>query len=330
MVIFTIEKQSLHAIPAGVPTFERHPGRGRHLRPKPCIKAPAGGIRVGMRTHVRPPSHTLANRASTSRMRLVLATALLIGIAADAAAAAESGVQTTPDGKRTLVSKDVGDQRWAITRDLQDGTVTGNVFYPGGGAASFVWCERAADAPAGEGEIALSCYGADSCPAAPCTADAWSFIATVTLPSAFFEPPPAVDPDAVPTTRDELFAYLQGGGYRGFARESAVHASAGPHGGSVLTFINGALERSLAAGNAAHPKGAAAVKELYGADRTTLTGWAVEVKTEADSAGGQGWYWYEVFSTTDGSRPIEGFGNPVCTGCHAEGRDYVRIPFPLQ
>lgn len=281
-----------------------------------------------MRTDIEPPRP--APEEPRARRALLVAAALLIPLVACSAVAAESGVQITPDGKRTLASKDVGDQRWAITRDLQDGTVTGNVFYPGGGAASFVWCERAADGLAGAGEIALSCYGADSCPAAPCSADGWSFIATVTLPSAFFEPPPAVDPDAVPTTRDELFAYLQDGGYRGFARESAVHASAGPHGGSVLTFVNGALERSLAAGSATHPKGAAAVKEIYGTDRATLTGWAVEVKTEADSAGGRGWYWYEVFSTSNGSRPIEGAGNAACTGCHAEGRDYVRIPYPLQ
>ena len=265
------------------------------------------------------------------RARLLAAAVLLIALASSRPAAAQSGVQLTPDGKRTLVSKDVGGQRWAITRDLQDGTVTGNVFFPDGGAASFVWCERAAGdgGPAGEGEVALSCYGADPCLASPCSADGWRFIATIALPAAFFEPPPAVDPDAVPTTRDELFAYLQRGGYRGFARESAVHASDGPHGG-VLTFVNGTLERSLADGNAAHPSGAAAVKELYAADRATLTGWAVEVKTAADSAGGQGWYWYEVFSTSDGTRPIEGFGNPACTGCHASGRDYVRVPYPLR
>ena len=245
-----------------------------------------------------------------------------------APAAAQSGVQVTPDGKQNLVSKDVGDQRWAITYDLQDGTVTGNVFFPNGGAASFVWCERADEQPGG-GDVALSCYGADPCAASPCTQSQWSFIATVTLPAAFFEPPPAEDPDRVPTSSAELFAWLQAGRYRGFAAESGVHGSAGPHGG-VRTYVNGVLAASLAAGNAAHPSGAAAVKELYAPDRTTLTGWAVEVKVQADSAGGQGWYWYEVFSTTDGSRPIEGLGNAICTGCHAQGTDYVRIPFPLQ
>ena len=244
---------------------------------------------------------------------------------------AQSGVQITPDGKRTLISKDVGDQRWAITHDPQLGTVTGNVFFPGGGAILFVWCERAAEqggTPAGE--VTLSCLRSDPCIASPCTAGQWFFVADVTLPEAFFLPPPGPDADVVPTDASTLFAWLRAGRYRGFARESAVHATAGPHGGSVLTFVNAALAQSLAAGNASHPAGAAAVKELYAADRTTLTGWAVEVKTQTDSAGGQGWYWYEVFSTTDGANPIAGNGHPGCTGCHALGADHVRIPFPLQ
>ena len=41
---------------------------------------------------------------------------------------AQSGTRTTPDGARTLISKDVGAERWAITYRLADGRVTGNVF----------------------------------------------------------------------------------------------------------------------------------------------------------------------------------------------------------
>lgn len=261
------------------------------------------------------------------RVSIVLLAAAAALLSQVALAVAQSGVQVTPDGKQNLISKDVGEQRWAISLDRASGTVTGNVFFPGGGAAAFVWCERAAEQPGGD-DVALSCFGADPCDAAPCTREQWSFIDTVTLPAAFFEPP--VASDAVPTASSELFAWLQAGRYRTFSAESAVHPSAGPHGGAVRTFVNGALERSLAAGGAAHPPGSAAVKELYAADRSTLTGWAVEVKLQDDSDGGRGWYWYEVFSTTDGSRPIEGVGNSVCTGCHAQGADFVRIPFPLQ
>src|SRR5262245_1237489 len=57
----------------------------------------------------------------------------------------QSGVQISPDGKRVLISKDVGDERWAITLN-DDNTVTGNVFPQDGGPPQFVWCEPAAEA----------------------------------------------------------------------------------------------------------------------------------------------------------------------------------------
>jgi hypothetical protein len=249
-------------------------------------------------------------------------------------AGAQSGVQVTPDARLTLISKDVGDQRWAISYEPSSGAVTGNVFFPGGGEPVFVFCERTSDdgnPGDGDGEIGFSCSGADRCAMAPCAPEQWSFIAEVALPESFFLPPDGGSTDdAVPTSDGALFAYLQSGRYRSFAAESGVHPSAGPHGVGVRTYVNAPLESSFAAGASSHPVGAAAVKELYAGDGTTLTGWAVEVKTQPDSAGGQGWYWYEVFSTTDGSRPISGPGHPVCTGCHSEGIDYVRIPYPLQ
>lgn len=268
-----------------------------------------------------------------SAWQIVLARALVVlALAIPAASVAQSGVQVTPDGRLSLISKDVGDQRWAITYDPASGSVTGNVFFPGGGEPVFVFCERVQDdgnPDDGEGDVRLSCSGADRCPIGPCTPEQWSFIAEVDLPESFFLPPEGTPVDSVPTDDADLFEYLRAGRYRGFAAESGVHPSAGPHGRGVRSFVNGILERSLESGAATHPAGAAAIKELYAADGTTLTGWAVEVKTQADSAGGQGWYWYEVFSTTDGSQPISGQGRPVCTGCHALGRDYVRIPFPL-
>lgn len=48
------------------------------------------------------------------------------------------------------------------------------------------------------------------------------------------------DEDAVgvvPTSADELFAYLQSGAYKAFPHESAPHPSVGPH-GQVQTYIN--------------------------------------------------------------------------------------------
>ena len=133
-----------------------------------------------------------------------------------------------------------------------------------------------------------------------------------------------------PTEADALFQWLKDGGYTAWQAESGPHESTGPHGGKVRTFVNAALFESLAAGNTVHPKGAAAVKELYGSG-STITGWAAEVKTDDDSAGGQGWYWYENFSTTDPSNPVAaGNGKSLCFNCHSGGTDYVLTPFPLQ
>jgi hypothetical protein len=94
----------------------------------------------------------------------------------------------------------------------------------------------------------------------------------------------------------------------------------------VRTFLNPAIFASLSAGDPQHPAGAAAVKELY-FNGATVRGWAVMVKLQADSDLGRGWYWFESFGSGE---PLEGVGIGVCTGCHSAGRDFVRIPFPLQ
>ncbi len=134
--------------------------------------------------------------------------------------------------------------------------------------------------------------------------------------------PTVAGPVPIPTTARELLAWLQAGNYLSWTAESAPHASAGPHGGKVRTFLNDTVLDSLSAGNASHPAGSALVKELYfGGDTVAL--WAVSVKVQDDSAGGRGWYWWEGVG-------LAGLGQPACTGCHAAGRDYVRTPFPLQ
>lgn len=134
----------------------------------------------------------------------------------------------------------------------------------------------------------------------------------------------------VPSEAAALNAFLQARKYAAFRAESAVHPSSGPH-GKVRTFVNRALAQSLDAASAQHPIGAGSIKELYGADGTTLTGWAVEVKVRADSDAGKGWYWYEVFSVMPGASPVvDATGAPGCTGCHGSGaRDYFKSPWPL-
>ena len=128
---------------------------------------------------------------------LVLA---LAGTSPVIAMARESGFQISPDGRQALVSKDIGAERWVIVRG-EDGTVSGNVFR-GDGAPLFVWCQPREDAPGNDDGVALSCFGADTCPGAPCDDSRWGFIADVDLPASFFAPPTPTDtptPDDSPT-----------------------------------------------------------------------------------------------------------------------------------
>lgn len=137
----------------------------------------------------------------------------------------------------------------------------------------------------------------------------------------------------VPTSGDELFAYLQSGAYKSFAHESGVHISRGPHGeGGVITYLNPILKASLKAGNTTHPAQAATVKELYASDKETVMGWAVYVKTQDDGEEGKAWYWYEVLGTTDNSNTVaDGMGVQLCVGCHiASDKDFVLSDFPLE
>lgn len=138
---------------------------------------------------------------------------------------------------------------------------------------------------------------------------------------------PVVDVD-VPSDPAALQAWLAAGSYLTLPAESGRHASAGPHPGTVRTFLTPSLMASLA-GTGEHPRGAAAIKELYTGD--TLRGWAVAIKLEDASRGGAGWYWHEVFSTSPTAAPdYGGVGLTLCTSCHGAGHDYVMTPFPLR
>lgn len=104
------------------------------------------------------------------------------------AAGRSSGVQVSPDGNLTLVSKDVGGERWAIGYDSRSGDVTGNVFRADGSRPAFVACTRTSPDPAAA-TLTFACAGADGCVAAPCDPRAWSALGTVDLPARFFAPP---------------------------------------------------------------------------------------------------------------------------------------------
>ena len=132
-----------------------------------------------------------------------------------------------------------------------------------------------------------------------------------------------------PTGVNALLPWLQAGHYRQWQSESRAHASTGPHFGKVRAYLNPTLAASLRAGagdsDAEHARGVAAVKELYGMGET-VRGWAVSLKLDGTSAGGSRWYWFEYF---DGQVVADARGTPLCAGCHAAGRDFVLVPWPL-
>jgi hypothetical protein len=68
---------------------------------------------------------------------------------------------------------------------------------------------------------------------------------------------------------------------------------------------------------------------MFSKDGKTVQGYAVALKTEEESAGGNGWFWYEVTSVTDSSAIVaNGTGVPLCYGCHSGGTDFVLTRFP--
>jgi len=134
----------------------------------------------------------------------------------------------------------------------------------------------------------------------------------------------------VSTEIDALFAYLQSLEYRETfpLAEPEPHPSAGPHvgfGKPVQAYFSAGVAESLKSGAETHPAGSMIVKELFDDAGAELIGWAVMQKTQADSDGGQGWFWVEFLSTTDATdvfAPPEN-GSATCTGCHAGGTDFV-------
>jgi len=128
-------------------------------------------------------------------------------------------------------------------------------------------------------------------------------------------------------TVDNLLAWLEAKSYADWPAESGLHQSSGPHGGQVRTFLNDTLFDSFDQGLTAHPEGSVAVKELWG-DGDNMIGWAIEVKVQPESAGGDGWYWYELIGDAEYGGDT---GVGLCTGCHSGGgTDYVLTPWPLQ
>jgi hypothetical protein len=132
--------------------------------------------------------------------------------------------------------------------------------------------------------------------------------------------PPPDDPSA-------LLDWLDGGGHSEW-RSTQVFPT-GDFGGAKI-FFNDALEDSYAEARDAHPVGSAAVRELYEDDLTSLRGYGLIRKTRDGASDPSAWFWYEAFDTPTGWSPLVAeHAAPGCTGCHAEGRDFVQSHWPL-
>jgi hypothetical protein len=127
-----------------------------------------------------------------SRCLLTLTVALLPTIAF-----AQSGVQWTRERDATMISKDIGGERWAITYRVSDGRVTGNVLKADGSPA-FVQCNRLSTTSSDE---AFECFGAGACDGAPCSSAEYVSLGTVLLGRSFFFPPGDGPGNPQPTPR---------------------------------------------------------------------------------------------------------------------------------
>ncbi len=116
------------------------------------------------------------------------------------------------------------------------------------------------------------------------------------------------------TSAAGLKAFAASGQYKSW-KSDAVHDSTGPHGGKVKVFVNDTLFASLKAGNAVHPPGSIAVKELLGSSGTAMNGHAIDVK-DTDGT----WVFWEGFPT--GSPFYFRGTSNFCASCHQPGKDY--------
>jgi hypothetical protein len=147
--------------------------------------------------------------------------------------------------------------------------------------------------------------------------------------------PPPGDPQNPPTTGGaDVEAWLRGGAYKAWHCEAAAHVARGPSIHGVDRVCTNAVANAATSNTTAPwPKGTAAVKELFNATSDTSPGgYAVYVKTAADSAGGASWYYYE--RGTDGHVYADGFGSGgdaknICVGCHVlAGTDAAHTTTP--
>ncbi len=137
----------------------------------------------------------VTGRRPALALAIVAAAALGLGAASQAHAQRQSAIQLTPDSGRYMISKPVGNSRWVITYNLDDKTVTGNVFNTETDDVDFLWCRILTDQVVHqpdplETSYPLQCFLAAGCTEAPCSASAWTELVGVQpLEGSFLLPP---------------------------------------------------------------------------------------------------------------------------------------------
>jgi hypothetical protein len=127
-----------------------------------------------------------------SRLSLLACVSLgIVAIASSIANAASGGAQWSRDKQTIVAQKDVGNERWAITLNLLDLSVSGNVFFTDGSPPQFISCdtdEVVFDLP--NLTIMYRCFGSGSAQTIFDSND-WNFIGDgISLPASFFLPLP--------------------------------------------------------------------------------------------------------------------------------------------
>lgn len=127
-----------------------------------------------------------------------------------------------------------------------------------------------------------------------------------------------------------LLAFLDAKSYAGWAKEAEYHASTGPHGDGVRVYYSPKAAAALTSGAETFPAGAASVKELTSG--ASLYGYAVWVKVQDATDGGNGFFWYEVINQGGGKKSVYGnaLGSNDCVGCHSAGKDYDLSTLPFE
>lgn len=132
---------------------------------------------------------------------------------------------------------------------------------------------------------------------------------------------PAQELEGSIPSASEIRSLIETKAYKNWQSQDNIEKS--PIHSYARTFINPILKSSQDNGQATHPVGSIAIKELYEDDQATIKGYAWEQKIK-DGSGGETWLWYEDLDASTEQEDFYGVGISTCTGCHGSGIDFVR------